>query len=619
MLDLILEPMLMPLSLAFLGGLVCCLLPERLIRIRGLISAATCILVLVALIPLWRGHAAVFRGPGILQLQADGLSLLGGMAAVVFALLISLYAIPYLRKRQSGRRFFAYLLWTLAAAEGAFLADDLVLLLAFWGFLGLTLYLMVGLAGPGASGAAKKTFIIVGATDSLLVLGVAIIWFLTGISRISELEGLSTATVALGVAYWCFVAAAFAKAGAFPLHTWLPEVGEHALVPVTAYLPASLDKLLGIYLLARATVKMFAIQAGDHMLLMLLGAVTVLAAVMMALVQHDLKRLLAYHAVSQVGYMVLGVASGTAVGIAGGLFHMLNNAVYKSCLFLGAGAAESECGHTDLDRLGGLARVMPITFGSFLIAALAISGVPPLNGFASKWMVYQGIIQSGGGGPGLWIIWLAAAVVGSALTLASFVKAMHAAFLRKASPAVVAAEPREPSFAMWGPMVVLAGVCVILGIGLHRFSLPVLLEPAAGRKVELIGTWAVGPAVVMLGVALLLGGLGYLIGLRPRMRRAGTYVGGEVLSQTYISGVESALTADLEVSGVDFYRELEAVRPLSWLYQWARKGVFDVYELGRHIVFYLVDLLRAAHTGVLLTYLSWVVAGLLGVFYVLLR
>ena len=154
---------------------------------------------------------------------------------------------------------------------------------------------------------------------------------------------------------------------------------------------------------------------------------------MMALVQHDLKRLLGYHAVSQVGYMVLGIGTGSPVGIAGGLFHMLNHAIYKSCLFFGGGAVEKSAGTTDLENLGGLARSMPVTFGTFLVASLAISGVPPLNGFASKWMIYQGIIESARGGGHLWVLWLVAAMFGSALTLASFMKVVHAVFLGQPS------------------------------------------------------------------------------------------------------------------------------------------------------------------------------------------
>ena len=168
---------------------------------------------------------------------------------------------------------------------------------------------------------------------------------------------------------------ALAKAGAMPFHTWIPEAAEKAPLPVMALLPASLDKLLGIYFLYRICLDFFHLypNSGLSLLLMLVGSFTIIAAVMMALVQHDLKKLLSYHAVSQVGYMVLGIGTGIPLAMAGGIFHMLNNAIYKTSLFLGAGSVEEARKTTQLNRLGGLARVMPITFITFFIAALSIS------------------------------------------------------------------------------------------------------------------------------------------------------------------------------------------------------------------------------------------------------
>ncbi len=141
-----------------------------------------------------------------------------------------------------------------------------------------------------------------------------------------------------------------------------------------AYLPASLDKLLGIYLLARISLHMFVLNEPLKFLLLIIGAVTIILAVMMALVQHNLKKLLAFHAVSQVGYMVMGIGTGVPIGIIGGLFHMLNHAIYKCCLFLGAGAVEKRTGTTELEELGGLAKSLPVPFISMVIAAFAISG-----------------------------------------------------------------------------------------------------------------------------------------------------------------------------------------------------------------------------------------------------
>ncbi|GAG46575.1 unnamed protein product, partial [marine sediment metagenome] len=235
-------------------------------------------------------------------------------------------------------------------------------------------------------------------------------------------------------------------------------------IPVTAFLPASLDKLLGIYLLARIAMNLFVMNKAMGTVLLVVGAITIIAAVMMALIQHDLKRLLGYHAVSQVGYMLLGIGTGNPIGIAGGLFHMLNHAIYKSCLFLCGGAVEQKTGTTNLDKLGGLAKVMPITFVTCLVGALSISGVPPFNGFVSKWMVYQGVIELGRQGDKLWIIWLTAAMFGSALTLASFMKLIHATFLGQRANNQASKRTNEVHWTMWLPMVILSGLCIIFGV-----------------------------------------------------------------------------------------------------------------------------------------------------------
>ena len=128
--------------------------------------------------------------------------------------------------------------------------------------------------------------------------------------------------------------------------------------------------------------------------MMTIGAVTILLAVMMALIQKDYKRLLSYHAISQVGYMILGIGTALPVGIVGGLFHMINNAMFKSGLFLTGGAVEKQTGTTDLHNLGGLGRKMPVTFACFLMLALSISGVPPFNGFFSKELIFDGALKA---------------------------------------------------------------------------------------------------------------------------------------------------------------------------------------------------------------------------------
>jgi formate hydrogenlyase subunit 3/multisubunit Na+/H+ antiporter MnhD subunit len=403
--------------------------------------------------------------------------------------------------------------------------------------------------------------------------------------------------------------ACFAKAGAMPFHTWVPDCAESAPVPVAAFLPAALDKLLGIYLLARICLNLFIMNRAMNILLMLIGAFTIIAAVMMALVQHNLKRLLGYHAVSQVGYMVLGIGTGIPIGIAGGIFHMLNNTIYKSCLFLTGGNVESKTQTAELDKLGGLSKIMPLTYTSCLIASLAISGVPPLNGFVSKWMVYQGLIsQLRVMSPGLRItsiLCLAAAMIGSALTLASFMKLIHATFLGQAhkSPNI---RHNEVSWTMWLPCLILAVICIIFGIFAYQVPLRYLIWPILADK-TFIGFWSPGLATILIIIGLILGLIIFKLSkLKLSFRQDSPFVGGE-----------TTVLDEGRVSGIEFYNTVKEIGPLARMYKLAEAKFFDIYDLGQKGVFRVTNLLRYLHNGVLPTYLVWCLLGMMVMFFVL--
>ena len=514
-----------------------------------------------------------------------------------------------MKGKEKLREYYTYILWTIAATLGAILAKDGLLFLIFWGIGGLTLYLLISLGGGAAGDAAKKTFIIVGGADTLLIAGLAIIW---NKAQAISLIGLSLPLdqPIMVLAFLSLLAAALAKAGAIPLHTWIPDSSQVAPTSVMAFLPASLDKLLGIYFLARLCLYMFKIEIGSSIfyVLMIIGAVTIIAAVMMALIQHNLKRLLAYHAVSQVGYMVLGVGTGIPIGFIGGLFHMVNHAIYKSCLFLTAGAVEKNTGTTELDRLGGLSRFMPLTFLCTFIAALSISGVPPFNGFVSKWLVYQGLIELADKGDKIWVLWLVAAVFGSALTLASFMKIIHAVFLGQSSskdyssPAV-----KEVSWTMWLPMVILAGLCLLFGIFAAQIPLKYFINPVLKEPLVVLGFWnpSMTTGLIILGLAV--GFVIYLLGNIELTRADEPYTGGEIIEE------------EVRVTGVNFYQTIKDFALFRIIYQKAERKVFDIYEQGRALVFFLSAGLRKIHSGILSSYLLWCVLGMLVLFMVFMR
>jgi formate hydrogenlyase subunit 3/multisubunit Na+/H+ antiporter MnhD subunit len=611
------HPLTLPVIVPVLAGFLCLLIPRGGASLRSLVAVLASVATLWLAWRVFRLGEAAFEPVFWLSLRVDPLSGFVLLAIAFFAFLITVYSLGYWKGKALHREYFTYLLWTLGISCMTVLANDLLLLLVCWGFLGLLLYLMVGLSGPKAAGAARKSLMIIGGTDALLLLGILLYW---QVSASTHLAGqgagaLELETPASYAAFLCFLAAALAKAGAVPFHSWVPDFGEQADAPISAYLPASLDKLLGIYLLARCVTDLFVPTPGLYLLLMALGAITIISAVLMALVQHDLKRLLSYHAVSQVGYMVLGIGTGTAIGLAGGLFHMLNNTVYKSALFLCAGNVEKETGTSDLDKLGGLARLMPVTFIACLVAALAISGVPPLNGFTSKWMIYQSVIATGEAGGVSWIIWLAVAMLGSALTLASFVKVLHATFLCKASPRVQAASIRENRGTMGVPLLVLAALCILFGVFAFQLPLGKLIFPVTG--VEMQGVWWAGLATVLIVAAILVGLIVYWLTMRSgKLRRVGTYIGGEKMADVYVSGAEAGPERNVEVTGIDFYKTIEQLPAMKRYFLLSRAKAFDIYHLLRGGTGYFIGTLRSAHSGVLPDYLRWFVVGMLAVVWV---
>ncbi len=530
----------------------------------------------------------------------DGLSKFVGSFVLFFTAIIFIYSLRSIRSNS-----FEYYLWfflTALASLGVVFTRNIWLIIILWGFLGLALFQLINIKpSTSAAAIAKKTFIIVGGSDGLMLLGFVIYNYLTGSSVIDGYPLHIKGGYALA-AFILIAAGAFAKAGCMPLHTWVPDVAEGAEISVVAYLPASLDKLLGIYLLARIVKDTFVLNTTAQIILILLGAGTIVFAVMMALIQHNVRRLLGYHAVSQVGYMVLGIGCATPLGIAAGLLHMLNNALYKSCLFLGVGNVEERTGTAEMEKLGGLGRFMPFTFFAVLIAAFAISGIPPLNGFVSKWMVYQGLVDLFNQAtlPSVKIVVslsLVMALIGSGLTLASFLKILSGVFLGKTKKRV-----KEVSPLMYIPPLVLASLCIIFGIFFYSTAFKFIT--ASVGSFSLTGLWrpVFATNLILLGI---LGGYIFYKIFAPRTRVSSTYLGGEEIVD--------------EVKSEDFYVGIRKLPLLGSIYTGAQKKFFDVYEQGRNLIFSFTHFLRYLHNGVLPTYLVWCLIGMMGLIYIFLR
>ncbi len=620
--------LLLPILLPLLVGLITLFYPNQELKPGKnpvfFVSLLTMILSFIAGIIIFASGKTIYNlqlipatdwsGPGInFDLIGYHFSNFILLASLFFGLLITIYAY-----KQRQKNFFSYLLMTIGASSLAILSNNLVVLLLAWGGVAILLYLLIGLGKRGSENAANKALVMVGGSDVLMLLGAAIIYFQTGTLTMSEISIPIQGALPI-IAFILLLIGALTKAGAMPFHSWIPDSAEYAPVPVLAFLPGALDKLLGIYLLARISFDLFKVLPGSAMsiLLMVIGSVTIVAAVSMALVQKNLLKLLSFHAVSQVGYMVLGIGTGVPLGIIGGLFHMLNNAVYKSCLFLCGGAVESQTNETNLERLGGLARFMPITFTTCLVSALAISGIPPLNGFVSKWLIYQGVIESTRI-QSFSVIFLLAAMFGSVLTLASFLKVLHSTFLGEKSKEIV--KVKEAGFGMVLPMVILALLSIGLGV-FAQYPIRYLIGPIVGPQAvsEPIGLWnpTLATGLILIGIVL-----GLVIHSFRRVRKVRTtevFIGGEAVSPESQAAVSlpdggETLTGVVDINeakfpGTYFYDSIKRMKLIDESYKIADRKFFDLYENAKKLIRVFINGLKRIHNGILSNYLGFVFLG----------
>jgi formate hydrogenlyase subunit 3/multisubunit Na+/H+ antiporter MnhD subunit len=595
--ELIALPVLLPLAAAVLIFI----LPRRVPWVREALTLLAAAVAFAAALRIFLVPPQPLRMPLIslsgfslaLELAATPLASFLLLFATGYGMLLALYSISYFRAEPKGKEYYAFFSIALAGSAGVLLAEHMVLFLISWELVTASLYFLITTGGPEARAGATKTFAMLGAGDGCLLLGLGLLWRMSGSFSLPSVA-VPLQGVLPTVIFLLLLLAAAAKAGAMPMHSWIPAASDHAPASVLALLPAAIDKLLGIYLLVRLATGIFALNQAMSVLLMAIGAVTILAAVLLAMVQHNLRRLLAYHAVSQVGYMVLGIGTLTPIGVAGALFHLLNNSLYKNCLFLCAGAVEQKAGTTELSELGGLGRAMPVTFTACLIASLAISGVPPFNGFVSKWFVYQGVIQTGSRYS---FIFLVAAMFGSALTLASFVKVLYSLFLGPPTARTQGVKG-EVSAAMFIPMVLLALACLAFGV-YYPFPVNVFLIPALGSGFGFPGVYdsSTASALLLLGVAL-----GLVIYLSGRMMKKARVVPS-------FTGGETADPRTSRILGTHFYETIRALPLLRRMYASQEDGRLDPYNWFGGLGLRLTGLLRRAHNGLLAMYLSWGLVG----------
>jgi len=335
-------------------------------------------------------------------IMVDELSAAMLVLVTLVSLLVQVYSLSYLDREPAPAlgRYYTYQSLFAFSMLGLVLAPTFLQMFVFWELVGLCSYLLIGYwyNRPAAARAAVKAFWITRLGDVGFVIGIVMLWASTGTFEFTALfrmaEQHTLAVDGLGTIMLLIYLGAVGKSAQFPLHVWLPDAMEGP-TPVSALIHAATMVTAGVFLVARA-MPLFALTPDVLVLIGWVGAFTALLAATMACVENDIKRVLAYSTVSQLGYMMAAAGAGA---VDAGFFHLLTHGVFKALLFLGAGAAIHAVGTNDIHRMGGLFRALPQTGIVFIVGTLALSGVWPLAGFFSKEAILAGVLEGGMVGP----------------------------------------------------------------------------------------------------------------------------------------------------------------------------------------------------------------------------
>lgn len=445
----------------------------------------------------------------VFRLQLDGLGLLFAAVVLGIGALVMAYAVNYLPPGRHGQ-FYALLTFFAFAMFGLVLAGDVVVMWVMWEFTTLCSFLLISQSGPKGKDPAIRTLLVTAAGGLCLLAAVAVMTVVTGTSRLDDIltspywaaHPDMTATLAVLIA-----AAAFTKCAQFPFHAWLPDAMV-ASTPVSAYLHAAAMVKAGIFLLIRFSA-IFSTTGVWNVLLVGVGLWTALMGAFMALRRHDLKELLAYSTISQLGFMVATIGIGTGYAIVGALAHVVGHALFKSALFMAVGLIDHETRTRDIRKLSGLWRAMPATSVVLVVAAASMAGIPPLFGFVTKEALFKAMTLAPWGSGWTWVICLA----GVAAATLTFAYSARMVVTTLPGPPMTP-EPHEAPMAMVAPVAVAAGAGVVLGVA-GPLAEPLVIGAAAavtGKPPTLdLSLWhgftvplGMSTAVLALGLVLVL-------------------------------------------------------------------------------------------------------------------
>jgi proton-translocating NADH-quinone oxidoreductase chain L len=462
--------------------------------ILGAVGACVCSVILVVQVAQGAGadHPYVYypwfqagsADVGV-TLRADALSAIMAVTVTFIGTFIVIYSAGYMHGDPGYPRFFAEVSFFLFSMCGLVLASNFFVLYACWEGVGVCSYLLIGFwfTRPAAAAAARKAFLVTRIGDVGLFIGILVLWSSFGHTvNFDEVFARATASGNEGLlTLICLLlfCGAVGKSGQFPLHVWLPDAMEGP-TPVSALIHAATMVTAGVYLVARC-MPLFAAAPDAQLVVACIGGFTAFLAALMALTQPDLKRVLAYSTISQLGYMFMGLGCGVkaeniaALAAIAAIFHLFTHAFFKALLFLSAGSVMHAMGGIiDMRRFGGLRRLLPTTHWTFLCGALALAAVPPFAGFWSKDEIFNVALLASGTGsvaPALYAFFFCLGIVTAGLTAFYTFRAYFLTFWgAERIPEEAGHHAHESSPVMLVPLMVLAVGAVLVGIVADPFT-----------------------------------------------------------------------------------------------------------------------------------------------------
>jgi NADH-quinone oxidoreductase subunit M len=409
----------------------------------------------------------------------DYLSLAISVLISGISMLAAIYSIAYMGHEHNQEMYFSALLMFVAGMIGVVLSANLILFYLFWELMLIPSYFLIAYWGTGrARIVGFKYFMFTHAGAACLLFGILLTYSVTGTFNLIDLpQKLSEVAAGTLRVIMTLMFIGFAvKFAVFPLHTWLPDAHAEAPTPISVLLSGVMIKT-GAYAIIRITLTLFPSELVKvAYALSVLAVATMLWGGLMAFAQTDIKRMLAYSSVSQVGYILFGIMSLTVLGLSGGLFNIITHGVAKSLLFMSAGAIIYRTGIRDITKLGGLAEKMPITAIATLCGGLSIAGTPPFAGFASEWMIFAGGFKAG------YTILAALAIVATIVTAGYYLRMVKRVFFGECPENLT--HTKEAPLSMLLPMSILTFLTVAFGI--FAFVPLQIVYPAAEAIAKII-------------------------------------------------------------------------------------------------------------------------------------